>query len=202
MNLPEDSKPWARYHEKTKEQPIPFILENALRYVDLNKNLNLSQALDFGAGALRNSNYLCDHGFSVTALDNSFQEDVFTKDQQKENITIINSSFESFNYPENTYGLIAAMWSLPFIKPEIFIDTFNKIKKSLKIGGVFCGHFFGPNHDWATDSNMTFHIESQIRELVSDLEVLSLTEKQVDTTGIQNNGLEHWHVFYVIARKI
>ncbi|MDO8550913.1 MAG: hypothetical protein Q7S39_12285 [Ignavibacteria bacterium] len=47
---------------------------------------------------------------------------------------------------------------------------------------------------------MTFHTKQQVENLLSDMEIIELTEEDKD--GRTANGTpKHWHVFHVIARK-
>ncbi|MFG6179726.1 hypothetical protein ACGTN6_21075, partial [Halomonas sp. THAF12] len=56
-------------------------------------------------------------------------------------------SFEGFKYPKAS--LISACSSLFFCDPVLFSRVWDGISQSLMPGGVFCGHFMGPDDSWA-----------------------------------------------------
>jgi SAM-dependent methyltransferase len=118
----------------------------------------------------------------------------------EEKINIIISPFEKFNFKEKSYDLVHARVSLPFIAPENFDETFEKIKTSLKPEGVLVVDFFGNNDGWAGRDNMTFKTKDELEDLLQDFNIISLEEEDQD--GKTASGKEkHWHIFHVIAQK-
>jgi len=67
-------------------------------------------------------------------------------------------------------------------------------------GGRFAGHLFGVNDTWASNEDMTFFSLDQARNLFSGFEVEYFREEDED--GESTIGPKHWHVFYVIAKKL
>jgi tellurite methyltransferase len=189
-------KSWNEYYKATKENPPREILLSAISYLH-NKNT----AIDIGAGSLNDSRYLLEQGFDVTAIDKS---PLITEEAQSinnEKFHAFNTSCEKYNFPENSFDLASAMFSLPFVEPESFDYVFDKIKKSLNPSGVFCGQFFGDKDEWSSDRNMTFHTKYQIEELLKDFEIISIDEKEEDSLTAARS-MKHWHIFEVIARKL
>ncbi len=110
------------------------------------------------------------------------------------------TAFEDFDFPNNTYDIASAMFALPFTEPAHFDEVFEKIKGSLKKGGIFCGQFFGVNDEWSKNPKMTFHTEDQARKLLDGLEIISFKEVEEDSTTA-NGAPKHWHIFHIIAKK-
>lgn len=193
----EEKKGWAEYIAKTKHNPARPLLIKAITYVT-NKN----SALDLGAGALMDSKFLSKQGFKhVTAVDqaNIGQEIYDTLPQDK--IQYVISSYENFNFLPDHYDLINAQFALPFNPLISFNQVFEKIKNSLKTGGIFSGQLFGDQDTWKTTKpEMTFHTREEVERLLSDLEIIELEEEEKDQKPAVGE-LKHWHIFHIIARK-
>lgn len=188
-------KDWSEYYKNTDNQPPKPLLVRALGFVQ-----GKGTAIDIGGGALTDAKHLIDRGFDVTVIDKS---PLVEKEAQKissDKLHIVTTSFEEYSFKKSEYDLALAMFALPFIKPEHFNRVFNNIKGCLKEGGIFCGHFFGKNDEWAIDTNMTFHTKEQVQEFLSDMKVHLLVEKESDGKTASGDP-KHWHIFYVIAQK-
>ncbi len=190
-----DKKEWSEYYKATKARPPRPLLMKALEYLS-NKN----KAIDIGGGALNDSKYLLEQGFEVTVIDKSpfLQEQAEALNSDKLHATV--TSFEDFNFPENTYDLASAMFALPFTHPQHFDTVFKKIKNSLKKNGVFCVQLFGPNDEWSKKPEMSFHTKEQVKKLFHDMEIISIKEVEEDGSTATGSS-KHWHVFHIIAKK-
>lgn len=188
---------WLEFYEITKNKPPSPLLVKSLNFV---KNKN--NALDLGAGALRDTRFLLQTGFKhITAVDSEPLMVEASKELGNKNLQVANSRFNDFEYLAEKYDLVNAQWALPFNPPETFGEMWNKVKRSIKNGGIFTGQFFGVNDEWnKPGTKMTFHTKEQIQDLLSDMEILELTEEDKDSTTA-NKTPKHWHVFHVIARK-
>jgi len=78
---------------------------------------------------------------------------------------------------------------------------FGRLKAALAPGGVFAGQFFGVHDEYNnTERVMTFLTRAEAEDLLSDLEVIELTEEDAD--GHKADGSpKHWHVFHILARR-
>lgn len=189
------SKDWSSYYDQTRDGPPRPLLIKALEYVSHKK-----RAIDIGGGALRDTRYLLHEGFDVTVIDKSPWLTEEAAAIHSERLHAYVTTFEDFDFGEKQYDLAAAMFSLPFNRPETFNNVFSSIKQSLVPGGVFCGQFFGINDTWANKETMTFHTKQQVEELFEDMDVIQLNEKEEN--GRTAAGIsKHWHVFHVIAKK-
>lgn len=184
------------YHEATKNKPPTKLLVEALKHVE-----QKGFALDLGAGAFSDSKFLLEKGFDVLAVDISKESETIAQEIQNNSFSFKRSSIESLSLEEEKYAIINAAFSLPFIDRHDFIETFSTIKKSLKKGGVLCCQLFGINDEWNQDlSKITFHTKEEVEDLLSGMNVISLTERENDgptALGIQ----KHWHLFFIIAQR-
>ena len=189
-------KDWSEYYKITKNKPPSKLLVRSLGYVK-----NKGKAVDIGGGALKDTKYLLKQGFDVTVIDSSELMAKEAKKIKSKKLQYFVSSFDKFNFPENTFNIASAMYSLPFNSPNTFNNVFNNIKKSLIKDGIFCGQLFGVKDEWSKNSNITFHTKKQAEKLFSDMEIIDFKEEERD--GETANGtLKHWHIFHFIVKKI
>lgn len=188
-------KDWSEYYEITKANPPSKLLIKALENV-----ASKDRAIDIGGGALKDTRYLLDQGFEVTVIDKSPLMEQEAEALQNNKVHAFTTSFEDFDFPKNEYDIATAMFALPFTDPAHFNTVFEKIKNSLKKGGIFCGQLFGMNDEWSKNPKMTFCTEVQVKDLLNGLEILSF--KEVEEDGATANGTpKHWHIFHIIAKK-
>ncbi len=107
--------------------------------------------------------------------------------------------FEDFEFPENSYDLVNAEFTLPFINREHFTSVFAKLLHSVRDGGIFTGQLFGVNDSWNVENRgMSFHTRAEVEELFRDFELLQLEEE--DHPGTTKLGEpKHWHIFHIVA---
>jgi len=185
---------WSGFYESTKELPPHESLVQAIELVS-----EREAALDLGAGAMRDTKFLLKTGFEkVVALD---AEPINQLDEISDiRLEIVTEPFESYEFPEDSFDVVNAQFSLPFTSPNSFEEVFNKLQASLKKGGIFVGQFFGKHDEWSANPKMTFQSIEEVRELLSNMEVLKLEEREEDGTTAAGTP-KHWHVFYITARK-
>jgi len=70
------------------------------------------RALDLGAGAGRDTRYLLQQGFHVTAVDNDPQAVAMLRSFPEEKLQVVQAAFEDVAF--ETYDLINAQFALPF----------------------------------------------------------------------------------------
>lgn len=192
---PEQSR-WINYYEKTRDAKIPAIILKALEFVT-----QKDKAIDIGAGSLRDTRFLIEQGFHVTALDSSYLLPKEAEGLPEDKLDLANCLFEDFDFPENKYDFVVSILSLFFIKPENFDTVFKNIKTSLKKGGILCVSFSGKNSTIANINNGSTHTRDEIEEMLTGMEII--TFKETDTEEILVNGQPvNKHVFSVIAKKL
>jgi SAM-dependent methyltransferase len=188
---------WQKYAEKAAGRPPRPLLVDALTRITAR-----DKAIDIGAGALTDSQYLLEQGFAqVTALDSApvaqATADTFPTDRFDYAI----STFETFAFAPATYDVVNAQYALPFIDPAQFPRVFAAILASLKPGGLLVGQLFGDRDTWAGSSGMNFHTETQARALLADLSVLRFDIEDDETSKTMTGKLKHWHAFHIIAQR-
>ena len=182
------------FYERTKDRPPSPLLIQALDHC-----MRKTDALDLGCGAGRDTRGLLQHGFHVTAVDQNPDAFLYLQDLPQERLTLVQSSIETF--PLETYDLINARYSLPFIQNALFEETFGKIKQALRPDGILTGQLFGVHDTWNTPgTTMTFCTREQAQWFLHDLSIITFREEDEDgKTALEQ--LKHWRVFRFIARK-
>ena len=184
----------ALYYERTKDQPPSQLLMQALDHC-----VRRADALDLGCGAGPDTRGLLQHGFRVTAVDQNPDAFLYFQDILQERLTLVQSSMETF--PFETYDLINAQCSLPFIRSDLFEETFGKVKQALRPDGIFTGQFLGVHDTWnKPGTTMTFCTREQAQWFLHDLSIITFWEEDEDGETVLGVP-KHWHVFHFIARK-
>lgn len=191
----ESKNNWEQYYKNTEERPPRKLLIETMPYVS-----SKDFALDLGAGALQDSKYLIENGFSkVIAIDS--EKTVAEQNIKNSKIEVVITPFESFNFPKNKFDLVNAQYSLPFTNPDKFYDVFQSIINSLKENGIFAGQLFGDRDDWRKDTKMTFLTKEEVKKLFDGVEIIKLDEKE--GAGKTATGKDkYWHIFDFIVKKI
>lgn len=190
MNAPN----WGAFYGFTKDSPPWPLLQRAAALAP-----EPHRALDLGAGAGRDTRYLLEHGFEVTAVDAEPRAVEFLSALDQPRLRVVRSSFEDF--PFATYDIVSAQFALPFMPPDRFYGVFTRLKAALAPGGIFAGQFFGIHDEFnGSRTTMTFLTRAEAESLLADLETLEFTEEDAD--GHKADGSpKHWHVFHILARK-
>ena len=156
-------------------------------------------ALDLGCGAGRDTRFLLEQGFRVTAVDADPHAVALMAGFSQDHLRIVQSSFETFEF--ETYDLVNAHFTLPFLSDEHFHLVFARIRQALRAGGIFVGQFFGVNDEWNTPENqMTFLTREQAEAELKGLKTLVFREEDIDS-HVADGTPKHWHVFHTIAQK-
>lgn len=159
-------------------------------------------AIDLGCGDGKESIELLALGWMVLATDRAPEgierllESVPPAVSAR--LTTAIAAFTEVEFPPA--DLVYAGLSLPFCTPADFEHVWRNIVAALRPGGFFVGHLFGPNDSWAATPDMNFHSRSEVEQLVTGFEVISLREQDEDGAAV--SGPKHWHLFAVICRKL
>lgn len=184
---------WSTYQEntfRTKPNYLSVFLANKLEFKTL---------VDLGCGSGNDTVYMLKKGKIVTAIDGSLNEKYITSrinDEEKKRLSLIKSDFESVSIPKT--DAILALFALPFCKPSEFSNLWNKLDKSLDIGGILVANLFG-ERDWhLNDDRVTNHTKEEVLALLKNYEILKWKEQEY-TKDIDNT---HWHYYDFVAKKI
>jgi tellurite methyltransferase len=186
---------WQRFVDATSGQPPwPRLVAAAKMFEEA------GDALDVGAGGGRDTVYLLDHGWRVTAVDASpYAIAALRRLASKGDLRVVRSTVQAFAPGE--YELVNAQFSLPFVPPADFPGTVKRLKDSVRPGGAMAATFFGPHDEWnVPGSRLTFLTRTEVDALFTGWDVTEFAE--VDEVGsTATGGPKHWHVFHVIARR-
>lgn len=189
---------WAKFYTHTKERPPWPRMIQAVSLV-----AKKERALDLGCGAGRDTRYLLEQGFQVTAVDaDANAMAILATFPYQERLRAVQSSFVDF--PFENYDLINAHFSLPFLPREQFYAVFEKVRQALNPDGIFVGQFFGIHDQWNTPEQagkMTFLSRDEALSALEGLDVIEFEEEDVDSV-VADGSPKHWHVFHSIARKL
>lgn len=190
---------WEDFYRATQDSPHWPLLERAAALAPARPGGG--RALDLGAGAGRDTRYLLERGFAVTAVDADPGSAARLAALPQERLRAVQSTFEDFAFDATTYDLINAQFTLPFVPRERFFAVFARIKAALTPGGVFAGQFFGVHDEWnVPGSGMTFLTRDEAEAQLRDLEAVEFRELEEDgSTAV--GAAKHWHVFHILARK-
>jgi SAM-dependent methyltransferase len=186
---------WEKYIVKTKERAPRQILQEAIPYVK-----HRDVALDLGAGSLVDSKYLLEEGFKkVVAIDADPKSEEYAHEIRSEDFSFIRSTFEDMEFPIDSYDLINAQLSLPYVPQKDFFSVVEKLKNSLRVKGILSATLFGVNNTLA--QTQTLLTKTQVIDLLIGMETLYFTEEEYDKDSALGHPT-HFHEFKVIARKI
>jgi tellurite methyltransferase len=186
---------WRRFVEATSGQPPWPRLVAASHLLD-----RPGDALDVGAGAGRDSRYLLEHGWRVTAVDAS-EHSVAALQRLATvgDLRVVRSAAQDFT--PGKYDLVNAQYSLPFIPPTLFPATVKRLQDAVRPSGVMAATFFGPHDEWNTlGTDITFLTRAEVETLFDGWDVKELDEVDEDGTTA-TGGSKHWHTFNLIARR-
>src|SRR5690606_22832859 len=83
--------------------------------------------------------------------------------------------------------------------PGACTDMWEGIVRSMRRGGLFTGHFFGPRDDWAS-KRLSIHTQDQLLRQFECWTLLEFNEHEYDGKTAVGHA-KHWHLFEVVARR-
>ncbi|WP_081192845.1 class I SAM-dependent methyltransferase [Halomonas sp. BC1] len=190
------------YYERSKQLNIyPHLRESVER---LPGELPRT-AIDMGCGAGRNALFLVEHGYRVHAFDHHPLAIERLQEEGKAHLGLSlftsQARFDEFEYPPAS--LITACMSLFFCHPDVFPTVWHRLTQSLSSGGMFCGHFMGPDDTWAQDESrhLTIHTPATLSTLFADdYHVITLQEQSRAGMTLMGKN-KHWHTYSAILQK-
>lgn len=199
----EDSKSdgWAPFLEGTADRPpLPFF-DRAMEFVGDDAGPG-RVAVDLGCGGGSETRALLSRGWHVFATDGSPSAERLLLEriraEEKSRLTIEIGRFETVDLPEA--DLVFAQMSLPFAGTE-FEEATNNALAAVKPGGVFAGHFFGVNDDWADGEQATAVDREWIDERFASMSEVVVAETDAEGPFGLEGRMKHWHFYFVMARR-
>ncbi len=191
---------WKDYYEVWRGRECSKLLVKTLNACE--SFIEVSQAVDLGAGTGRDTFELLKRGWKVLAIDCEKESiQIIVEDTPKEfkaNLTTQVGKFSEVKLPNNK--LIVASFSLFFSELNQFKTTWDLILKSQDKNAVFAGTFLGVKDSWNSRNGITTSTKEQIVEMMSSFDIISLDEEEYDGETA-NKKSKHWHYFSVIGRK-
>lgn len=199
---------WGDFIDQAKDWLTPG--EVTQRLIQITKDHSLKNIFTVGCESGKDPLYWVEHGADVTILDGTPHAVSITSlrladkgalNHLKEVFACI---LEEIPDDAGIFDAVTGTAAFPFIPPHLFKDVMeHKIFSHVAPSGYFAGHFFGPEHAWATDDTMTFVSADELVYLFiqNGFEIVWLdeTKKQQDTVF---DGPITWHEIKVIARKV
>ncbi|MEI8610077.1 class I SAM-dependent methyltransferase [Enterovibrio sp. Hal110] len=194
--MDEHSDIWRKFYEKALLRPHLKRTEFVVRLNESRSNV----AIDCGCGTGSDIAFLEKQSYQVYGFDVNPEAIAICRDrfQGTSLVEISEASFESYDYP--TAGIVLANSSLFFADPSQFDRTWDKIKSSIEIGGVFAGDFMGEKDSWASNyrSPTTPLSERAVRALFSGFEIVRFFERD-ENAKTSLGKVKHWHTYSVVA---
>ena len=192
------SDPWQPYLQKSLNKPSNPVTTAAAEF----NHSGLDCAVDVGCGAGNDSAVLLDLGYQVAAYDGSAEAVRICTERfaSEPRFVIEQARFETYNYPKA--GLVVAFSSLFFCEPDYFDLAWANLSSAIQPGGVFVGHFLGPEDDWARGYRLPTCPLSKDRVLSLFADFHIHTYKEQNEIGSTRLGFDkHWHTHQLLAIK-
>lgn len=187
-----------KYYEVTKESR-----PHKLTQKFINMKIIPDKAIDLGCGAGRDTVYLIKNGWKVLAIDKENSKeyiDLKLNEEERKSFKFQCQDFENIKLEK--VKLIVANFSIPFCSKDKFEDLWNSITQNIIQNGYFVGNFFGLKDSWADNKNKKIFLSKDevLKLFESSFEIIDFQEIEKDgETAL--NGVKHWHIYNIIARK-
>lgn len=187
-----------KYYEVTKESR-----PHKLTQKFINMKITPDKAIDLGCGAGRDTVYLIKNGWKVLAIDKENSKeyiDLKLNEEERKNFKFQCQDFENIKLEK--VKLIVANFSIPFCSKDKFKDLWNSITQNIIQNGYFVGNFFGLKDSWADNKDKKIFLSKDevLKLFESSFEIIDFQEIEKDgETAL--NGVKHWHIYNIIARK-
>lgn len=148
-----------------------------------------ARVLDCGCGSGRDTKYFLKRGYAVEAFDAS--QELCKKASKLTGIDVQNMLFQDMQY-ESEFDGVWACSSLLHVPADELVDTFEKIARALKPGGIFYASFkYGEysgerNGRYFTDLN-----EHGVEQLIHNIPELTIRETAI-STDVRPGRDEKW----------
>lgn len=203
-----DSAYWARYYEVTAERPawptvlraIELFAADELRAADDRDGAR--RAIDLGCGAGRDARALLAAGWRVVAIDREPAAvaalESATPSHDRAALETKVADLAVVDVPP--CDLVNASLSLPFLPPDAFWGTWQRILDALPVGARFAAMLFGDQDGSAADPSMTCPPPAEIRARLASFAVEHWEEREEDSQTALGEP-HHFHMVAFVARR-
>jgi SAM-dependent methyltransferase len=197
-----DSEYWGRYYAVTLERPAWLTVRRAIELFGAAGEGAQRFAVDLGCGAGRDARELLNAGWRVLAIDRepgaiAALESATAPDRRAALETRI-EDLADVEVP--ACDLVSASLSLPFLAPEAFWRTWQRILDALPVGSRFAAMLFGDQDGSAGDPAMTCLPPDEVRARLTAFEIEHWTDREEDTTTALGDP-HHFHLVEFVARR-
>ncbi len=193
---------FAPYYRGVETRPPRHTLAHALdRWQAEHIHRRDGFAVDLGCGAGRDTVEMLRRGFRVRAIDpepDAIAALAARPDlPNRELLDPVCARMEDADWP--ACDIVNSSFALPLVPPDRFPALWRRIVGSLRDGGRFAGHLYGPNDEWA-NPGITILSRAELNTLLADLDIEMLEEiERVAETG--KGKMKRWHLFNIVVRK-
>ncbi len=181
------------YFESTVELDMGDMLDKFIAFLPEG-----GEVLDLGCGSGRDSLYLIDRGFGVTAVDGSRELCELASIHIGQDV--LQMQFSELDFDEVFDGIWACA-SLLHTTPDEFEEIFGKVIKCLKPGGVLYMSFkHGEFSGFRNGRYFNDFKSKEMKDIISRFPELNLLEIWKSTDVRNENGDEVW--LNVLVKKI
>lgn len=204
-------KKWNDFNKNLQNQtttkiPSPFAPVETLAKKYLKQPCTI---LDVGCETGKNAACLIQHGHNVVILDMAPNAIQYTQENLKReglDHGIEDSVISKIEDLPSKYGPFKAVigtYAFSFIPPHLFEQTMKeKVFDRVEHDGYFVGGFFGAQHAWAVDPDLSILSAEKLKSLFSShgFSILEMDEPIKETSTVLN-GITKFHTINVIAHK-
>lgn len=214
---------WHEYNEATRHNHVQVgwreATEQALKCIDADSHTLPESVFNLGSGPGQDAVLLAQAGcLKVMACDADEEAVDILKQNLNEaerssttkglasRVTCVLSPFKDVEVSHESVDLFVASFTWPYQKPSDFPACWEKTVALVKVGGYIAGHFFGPiSKKEEQDVGMTFHTESELKELLLKNFEIKWFKKEPEGTDFKiygGSGAPWGDLFSVVAKKI
>jgi len=198
-----DSEYWARYYAVTGSRPAWLTVRRSIELFATEPSARQRFAVDLGCGAGRDTRELLNAGWRVLAIDREaaaiMAVEAATAEHRPEALEARVADLADVGVPG--CDLVNASLSLPFLPPDAFWGTWDRILAALPVGGRFAAMLFGDRDGSASDPQMTCPRPAEIRARLGSFEIEHWTDREEDTQTALGEP-HHFHLVEVVARRV
>lgn len=202
---------WMDFNEKLQNQtngniPPPFQPVETLALHYLKEPCTI---LDIGCETGKNSACLIKNGHKVVILDIAPNAIYYTLENLKNEgldhgiQDSIISNIEDLPPEYGPFKAVIGTYAFSFIPPHLFEQTMKEnVLSRVEHDGYFVGGFFGEQHAWAANPDLSILNIQEIESLFSshDFSILEISE-QIREIPTVSNGMTRFHAIHVIAQR-
>jgi SAM-dependent methyltransferase len=197
-----DSAYWARYYAVTGERPAWQTVRRAIELFAAEGPAGPMSAVDLGCGAGRDTRELLRAGWHVLAIDREEAAiaavEAACEPDLRVALDLRVADLADVDVPP--CDLVNASLSLPFLTPDAFRGTWERILAALPVGGRFAAMLFGDHDGSAADPSMTCPPPAEIRTRLGSFEIEHWVDNEEDTTTALGEP-HHFHLIELVARR-